>query len=252
MPKRSSYVMSVKDTADVVGVSERTVYNWVYQGKIEAHELPAGGWRIPLHAVAELVGLTEQQLRASLSTPIRGAKNANRVDYVLRKGLDNVESLAQGGNFESKEDLARWELHVEDGSEAKLEIDETTSVTGKSSLFFNIIRLSGNDYSRPRISQDQEIKEGGIYTLSAFYKAEEERKAYIAVQLDKLPWTLFVEKGITIGTEWEEHWATFTAPRDGKVTIQPSRNANSDVKYWLDGVRFFEGEYRQYGLEQTE
>jgi excisionase family DNA binding protein len=60
------YVVTVKDTAKIPGVSERTVYNWLYKGKIKACGLPGGGWRIPLHVVADLVGLTEQELRIRL------------------------------------------------------------------------------------------------------------------------------------------------------------------------------------------
>jgi len=252
MPFRSKYVATIQDAAKIVGVSERTVYNWVYQKKIEAYELPGGGWRIPLRALSELVGMTVEGLRASLSTSVKNTKNADDKDLVLSKNPDIVKNLARGGDFEGKEDLKEWQLHVEDGSGAILEIDRTTAATGKSSLFIGITQLSDKDYSRPRISQGQVIRKGKIYTLSAFYKAEEERSIYITVQLHCLPWTLFVEKEVIIGAEWEEHWAKFTAPQDGEVTIQPARNNNSYVNYWIDGIRFFEGEYKPYNSGHVE
>ena len=77
MPYRSKYVATIQDAAKIVGVSERTVYNWVYQQKIEAYELPGGGWRIPLRALSELVGMTVEGLRASLSSSVENTENAD-------------------------------------------------------------------------------------------------------------------------------------------------------------------------------
>ena len=163
----------------------------------------------------------------------------------------DIVNLALGGDFEDKEDLTEWMLRNEDGSKAEMKIDKTAAAIGRSSLFFEIAELSGTDGTRPRIGQVQAIANGKTYTLSAFYKAEEERTASITVQLNAGPWTRFVEKTITIGTEWQEQWASFTAPQDAEVTIQPTRNTGSDTNYWLDGIRFFEGEYEPYSPDQA-
>lgn len=162
-----------------------------------------------------------------------------------------VENLARGGNFEDDEDLAEWMLDIADGSLGEMDIDDTTAAVDKCSLFFKIEQLSGNDSTRPRFNQvGHLIEKGKKYTFAAFYKAEEKRGAIMAVQMDVGPWTLFVEKTIVIGTEWEEKWAEFTAPMDSAVSLQPTRNNGSTGNYWVDGVRFFEGGYEPYDFGQ--
>jgi len=58
-------------------------------------------------------------------------------------------------------------------------------------------------------------------------------------------------KVIAIGTEWKEQWGTFTALQDAEVKIQPARNTCSDINYWLDGIRFFEGEYQSHNSARS-
>ncbi|MFC1718157.1 carbohydrate binding domain-containing protein [Candidatus Poribacteria bacterium] len=155
-----------------------------------------------------------------------------------------VENLALGGNFEDEGELAEWSLDIADGSLGEMSIDDTTAAVGESSLFFRIDQLSGNDGTRPRFNQFGHILENNkIYTLAAFYKAEEERTFTIAVQLNGAPWTRFADQEIAVDTEWQERWVTFTATQDGEVSLQPTRNTGSSVNYWVDGIRFFEGEY---------
>jgi hypothetical protein len=159
----------------------------------------------------------------------------------------DVANLALGGDFEDAKDLEKWLLDIADGSMGEMKIDKTTAAIGKSSLFFKITALSGKDGTRPRFNQFGHILEKGkTYTLSAFYKAEEKRTASITAQLNGDPWTRFVEKTITIDIQWKEEWATFIAPQDGEVSIQPTRNTDSKVNYWVDGIRFFVGEYEPY------
>ena len=63
MPRRTGYVTTVQVAADIIGVTERTIYNWINEGLIEAHKLPGGrGWRIPLKAVAKIIGMSEKDL----------------------------------------------------------------------------------------------------------------------------------------------------------------------------------------------
>ncbi|MFC1718158.1 carbohydrate binding domain-containing protein [Candidatus Poribacteria bacterium] len=162
-----------------------------------------------------------------------------------------VENLARGGDFEDEEDMAEWTLDIADGSLGEMSIDDTTAAVGESSLFFSSDQLSGNDGTRPRFNQfGHLLTKGKTYTFAAFFKAEEERGASMTVQLNGAPWTRFVEKTIVIGTEWEEKWAVFTVPIDAEVSLQPTRNTGSTVNYWVDGVRFFEGEYEPYDFGQ--
>lgn len=164
----------------------------------------------------------------------------------------DVENVARGGDFEDAKDLQEWDLDVADGSIAEMKIDKANAAIGKTSLFFEAVALSGNDGTRPRFNQFGHIvEEGKTYTLSAFYKAEEKRMVSMTVQLNGVPWTRFTEKAIVIDTEWKEEWTTFTSPLNGEVSIQPTRNNGSLVNYWVDGVRFFEGEYEPYLPDQA-
>jgi excisionase family DNA binding protein len=55
---------STGKTAEILGVSKRTLYGWIRQGKIEYVRLPNGHYRIPEKAILKILyGTIEEQVK---------------------------------------------------------------------------------------------------------------------------------------------------------------------------------------------
>jgi excisionase family DNA binding protein len=56
---------SIGKAAQILGVSKRTLYNWIRQGKIEYVRLPNGHFRIPEKAILKMLyGTREEQVNS--------------------------------------------------------------------------------------------------------------------------------------------------------------------------------------------
>ena len=64
---RTSPFLSVGKVARMCGVSNRTVLNWIGQGKIEAHALPSGHFRVHVDEVRSFMQANEMELPARIS-----------------------------------------------------------------------------------------------------------------------------------------------------------------------------------------
>ncbi len=159
----------------------------------------------------------------------------------LAVGDDEIENMARGGDFETDDDRIQWNLNLGNAS-ATMTIDKKDAAVGDASLFIDGIVLDPERSWKPQIDQgDIPIFEKGEYTISVFLKGEASRPVgmYSEVLVD--PWTKSPNQSFTITTEWVEYWATGIPP-DDMVGIGFS-NGGSTVSYWIDGVRFYAGEY---------
>lgn len=156
---------------------------------------------------------------------------------------DDVENLARGGDFEEGDtDMAEWRLNLGNAGVGTMAIDNEEAAIGEASLFISGINFDPAESWKPQIDQSNiQILEDGVYTISAFLKAEEPRPLGMYSEIPVDPWTKVPNKVVTVGTEWEEYWATGVPPA-GVVTIG-FKNEGSKVSYWIDGVRFYPGEY---------
>ena len=151
---------------------------------------------------------------------------------------DEIENMVQGGDFENDLDMNKWTLNNWQ-SAGTMEIDDSTAATGEACLFVDITQSSGWD---PRPYQDGfQVKEGKTYTLSMFLMTDEPVALLPRVHISG-PWTLFMEKRVTIGPEWEEYWVTGSPAQDMTVQISVC-DTGVVAHYWLDNVKFYEGEY---------
>ncbi len=156
---------------------------------------------------------------------------------------DEIENLIRGGDFEGKDaDKSLWTLQVEGQAACTLTIDKKEAADGKVSLFVDIASFDKAASWVPWVWQTYTIEKGNTYTLSAFLKAEKERNVVLNVRDLVAPKQEHFEKTVLLGTEWQEYWATFTAPKDVEVKVG-FRFGGSDVNCWVDGIRFYEGEY---------
>ncbi len=64
---RTSPFLSVGKVARMCGVSNRTVLNWIGQGKIEAHALPSGHFRVHVDEVRAFMQANDMELPARIS-----------------------------------------------------------------------------------------------------------------------------------------------------------------------------------------
>jgi len=168
----------------------------------------------------------------------------------LAVGDDEIENMARGGDFETDDDRIQWNLNLNDAV-ATMTIDKKDAAVGDASLFIADIALDPARSWKPQIDQgDIPIFEKGEYTISAFLKGEASRPVgmYSEVLVD--PWTKSPSQTVTITTEWVEYWATGIPP-DDMVGIGFS-NGGSTVSYWIDGVRFYAGEYVPTDLDGDE
>jgi hypothetical protein len=167
----------------------------------------------------------------------------------LAVGDDEIENLARGGDFETEDDRIMWNLNLANAS-ATMTIDRHEAAVGDSSLFIDDIVLDPDRSWKPQIDQGNiEIFEKGEYTISAFLKGEEPRPMGMYSELLVDPWTKSPDENFDITTEWAEYWAT-GVPLDDVVGLG-FRNRGSTVSYWIDGVRFYAGEYVPTDLEDV-
>ena len=157
---------------------------------------------------------------------------------------DEIENLAKGGDFENDGDIAQWSF---EDSAAIMTIDKKEAAVGERSLFVEIDHVLPDMSWEPQVHQTGFTFEGGqTYTLSSWFKAEEQRQIRLCIGEAGDPWGTWLSKTVNVGTEWEEFWTTGVMPVEVPVgRITPARNnaGFSDVNYWMDDIKFYEGEY---------
>jgi len=156
---------------------------------------------------------------------------------------DEIENLVRNGDFEQAADLVQWGLD-DKNSVATMSIDNKDAATGDSSLFLEIFALDPAASWVPNVQQQQHsLEKGTTYTYSAFLKAEEPKSITMDVKEDGGSWQSYKNQSFSVKTEWEEYWFTFQAQEDAPAVVLEFQNTNSEISHWIDGVRFYVGEY---------
>lgn len=153
-----------------------------------------------------------------------------------------IENMARGGDFENGDaDKALWELQLEGLAFATLTIDKKEPAIGEACLFVEVMSIDNAADFVPWVWQTQIVENGETYTLSLFLKAEEKRNIDLSIRDLNAPKQEHVIQTVLIGIDWAEYWTTFTAPKD--VEVKVGVRGGPDVSFWMDGVRFYVGEY---------
>ena len=156
------------------------------------------------------------------------------------------ELLLENHSFE--EDTAAWEL--EDGACCgrgalyTMEIDKKNPQHGKQSLKIVGHKASGTGWHAKIKQKDTSMEGGKEYTVIFWARSEKPRIVGLSVQMQHDPWTFWQGGDINLnGPEWEEYFITFTAKEDVVRDMWVGLAvAQSDVDFWIDNFRYFEGE----------
>lgn len=156
------------------------------------------------------------------------------------------ELLLENHSFE--EDLGAWELEdgqcCDRGGEYKMEIDKKNPQHGDKSLKVIGVKATGTAWHAKIKQRDVSMEKGEEYTVIFWARSEKPRQVSLSIQMQHDPWTFWQGGNIDLlGPEWQEYFITFiakdTVVNDMWVGLSI---AQSDVDFWLDNFRYFEGE----------
>ena len=156
------------------------------------------------------------------------------------------ELLLENHSFE--DDLAGWELEdgqcCDRGGEYRMEIDKKNPQHGNKSLKVIGVKATGTAWHAKIKQRDVSMEKGEEYTVIFWARSEKPRQVTLSIQMQHDPWTFWQGGNIDLlGPEWQEYFITFiakdTVVNDMWVGLSI---AQSDVDFWLDNFRYFEGE----------
>jgi len=156
---------------------------------------------------------------------------------------EEIVNLVIGGDFEEDIDMTHWTVN----GDAAIEMDKKEAAVGDASLFFEINGIDPNKGWQPQFRQlpwaiAMAVEKGKTYTLSVFLKAESNREIQIIVFYDPGD-VRVISENVLVGTEWEEYSFTSEWPETTLVGIRFLNAGAGKISYWVDCVRFYEGEY---------
>ncbi|MDE0089383.1 MAG: carbohydrate binding domain-containing protein [Candidatus Poribacteria bacterium] len=156
------------------------------------------------------------------------------------------ELLLENHSFE--DDLAAWELEdgtcCDRGGEYKMEIDKKNPQHGEKCLKIIGIKATGTNWHAKVKQRNVSMEKGKTYTVIFWARSEKPRQVSLNIQEQQDPWTFWQGGDINLtGPEWEEYFVTFNAKEDVARNMWVGLSiAQSDVDFWLDNFRYFEGE----------
>ena len=139
-----------------------------------------------------------------------------------------------------------------------MEIDSSEVHSGSNSLKIVGIFATGVP-SHTRLNHDLVTVEGGkAFTIAFWAKVDgneaQSRMVDINTQMESHPWPGFYKETIVLdSTDWKEYTHTFvvTAGESERMWFGLAV-AESDVDFWVDDLRFFEGgPFDEIGLNET-
>lgn len=92
------------------------------------------------------------------------------------------------------------------------------------------------------------MEQGKKFTIAFWAKVDADegnsREVTTSVQMQRDPWTGFHSQAIVLdSTDWKEYFDTFTAIAEVEEDMWVGLSiAQSDVDFWIDDFRFFEGD----------
>ena len=155
-------------------------------------------------------------------------------------------------NYSYEEDLAGWDLEdgacCDRGGLYTMEIDKKNPQHGKKSLKIVGHKATGTPWHAKIKQKSVSMQKGEKYSVVFWARSEKLREVKVNFQMQHDPWTNYLNNqpnpviNLT-GPEWEEYDYTFTASIDVEKDMWVSLSiAQSDVDFWLDSFRYFEGE----------
>ena len=106
------------------------------------------------------------------------------------------------------------------------------------------VKATGTNWHAKVKQRNMSMKGGKDYTVKFWARAEKARQVSVNVQIQQDPWQFISGGDINLtGTNWEEYTYTFLAGQDvDRIMWVGLSIAQSDVDFWIDNFRFFEGQ----------
>ena len=160
---------------------------------------------------------------------------------------DAPENLIKNGGFEEK--MEGWSTYGDVKTSVETKLAGATikdePIEGKRALFISIAAPGDNFWSSGLQHKDHTFEKGKKYTLAAFLKMKKgTMKINFKPELQVDPWTKIAESKFDMTEEWTEFHVT--SPKLNKDVVPASITfhiAFGKAEFWMDNVRFFEGDY---------
>lgn len=152
-----------------------------------------------------------------------------------------VENILANGGFEDGV-MAPWTTY---GAVITQVVDKD-AIEGRHSLHIKVTGKGANFWDSGLQHAGHVFEKGRKYTLAAFLKSKKNIGLEINFkpELGQNPWPGFGEKRFTMTDTWQEFHTTTPKFADDVVPATITFHIGFQVdEFWIDGVRFFEGDY---------
>lgn len=159
-----------------------------------------------------------------------------------------VENILQNGGFEDGI-MNPWTTYGDATTEVVEKLEkaavEEDPIEGDFCLHINVLAKGANFWDTGLQHAGHVFEKGKKYTLAAFLKCSEGAlQINFKPELGEDPWPGYGARSFTMTEEWQEfHTTTPIFAQDvnpATITFHIAYNAG---EFWIDGVRFFEGDY---------
>lgn len=170
---------------------------------------------------------------------------------------DEIENLLTNGGFEDGIQ-AQWTTYGDAIIEVVEELKEATieeePVEGDFCLHVKVTQKGANFWDTGLQHTGHVFEKGQKYTLAALLKsAEGNVQINFKPELGENPWTGYGERSFTMTEEWQEYHTTtpVMASKVNPATIT-FHIAYDQCEFYIDAVRFYEGDYVQPDFVEEE
>lgn len=156
------------------------------------------------------------------------------------------ENLLKNGGFEDgvKEP---WTVYGKATHEVVKKIKSNVKedpAENKHALHVVVAEKGGNFWDSGLQHKDHVFDKGKKYTLAAFLKSDDNLEINFKPELGQDPWTGYGAKRFVMTEKWQEfHTTTPPMPNDVVPATITFHIAFDKGEFWIDGVRWFEGDY---------
>ncbi len=154
------------------------------------------------------------------------------------------DNLIQGGDFETQTDMDHWDLwaDVDEGYEASMTQDASTSATDAASVRIDITQTQGTDWQVSFQTEPVEVISGTEYTLSFWARADHDRPIGVWVQQNQDPWDDYLTYDeVSLTGEWRHFELTSLSAGSDSQAVLIFGLGQALGQVWLDDVQLRPG-----------
>jgi len=178
--------------------------------------------------------------------------------FIISAGLSvcqaqPIVNLAENGGFENG-DMPPWSTYGDATGEVVTELVGAAIpedvIEGSNCLHVVVPSVPTNTWDTGLQHNPHTFEKGKTYTVSAFFKsAKGTLDIYMKPERGADPWEGYGDSQITITEEWAEYTVTTPEfPDDVTPASLTWHIGFAEGNFWVDGMRFYEGEYVEPGF----